>query len=131
MRRVVRSPLAWMIAAEAVVVALLLAVAWQLVAGGRPAAAVPVVVAAPAASAPAEPGLPELGVPVVAPSPGPGPGLNFDAGFWRARLGDLNREQAVFVQLEWRLVGAGEAAARRYVEAVVLPAVRRAERARR
>ena len=131
MRNVVRSPLAWMVAAEVVVVALLLAVAWQLVAGGRPAAALPVVVPGPAASDPADPGLPRLDVPVVAPSPGPGPGLNVAAGFWRARLGDLNREQALFVQLEWRLVGAAEAAVRRYLETAVLPAVRRAERARR
>jgi len=47
----------------------------------------------------------------------------------RRRLADINREQVLLVRLEWRIVHAGMDAARSYVENVVLPAIRRAERA--
>lgn len=136
MRRLVRSPLSWMVAAEVVVVTLLVAVAWQLVAGvmhSHPA--VPAVAAAGAspAPAPADPGLglPELDIPIVSPRQGPMPGLNLASAFWRSRLAELNRDEGVFVELEWRLVRAAESAVKRYIDTVVLPAVRRAERVRR
>jgi hypothetical protein len=58
------------------------------------------------------------------------PGLNFDAGFWRLRLADLNRGQAQFEALEWRLVRSAMDAAHRYVESVVIPSILRAERGR-
>jgi hypothetical protein len=58
---------------------------------------------------------------------GPLPELNVSSGFWRRELAELNRDQAAFAQLEWRIVHAGMVAARDYVEGVVLPAIRRAE----
>jgi len=132
MRRLVRSPLTWMIAAEAVVVTLLIGVAWQLAAGVlRPAASVPELAAPPAAAPNSDLGAPEVDIPAVSPAQGPPPGLNLASRFWRARLGDLNRDEELFVDLEWGLVRAAEGAVKRYVDTVVLPAVRRAERARR
>lgn len=128
MRNFLRSPLTWMVFAELVVVATLIAVAWSIVsAGARPALASPVA-ALPDASSDAAPPLPE--VPVVAPgSRGPVPGLNLDSRFWRARLARLNYDQAVFVDVEWRLIHSAMNAMRRYLETVVLPAIQRAERA--
>jgi hypothetical protein len=131
MRNLVRSPLTWMVAAELVVVTLLAGVAWQLfTAGTHPVAAATV---SPRASVPGEaaPSVPDLAVPVAVPPSGPAPGLNVGAAFWRARLAGLDRDQELLGQLEWRLVSAAEAAVKRYLDTVVLPAVRRAERARR
>jgi hypothetical protein len=56
------------------------------------------------------------------------PGLNVDPSFWRLRLAELNRGQAAFEALEWRLVRSAMTAAHRYVESVVLPSIARAER---
>jgi hypothetical protein len=56
------------------------------------------------------------------------PGLNVDPAFWLNRLQGLNRDQVYFEQLEWRLVHTGMDAAQRYLETVVLPSVRNAER---
>jgi hypothetical protein len=56
------------------------------------------------------------------------PGLNFEASFWRLRLAELNRGQAAFEALEWKLVHSAIGAARHYIESVVLPSVTRAER---
>jgi hypothetical protein len=58
------------------------------------------------------------------------PGLNVDANFWRIRLAELNRGQAEFEMLEWRIVHSAMDAAHRYVESVVLPSIARAERPR-
>ncbi len=128
MRNFLRSPLTWMVFAELVVVGTLVAVAWTIVfAASRPALASPVV-ALPDTSSEAASPLPEL--PVVGPgSRGPLPGLNLDSRFWRARLAQLNYDQAVFVDIEWRLLHSAMDAVRHYLETVVLPAIQRAERA--
>src|SRR6266849_3212532 len=97
MQRVIRAPLTWMIAAELLVVSLLILVAWHVFAGATT-------------------------------FHGPFPGLNLGVGFWRGRLGSLNRDEAAFEALEWRVTHAVMAAAHDYLETVVLPAVRRAER---
>src|SRR6476660_6899040 len=132
MRNLLRKPLPLMVLAECAVVAALLLVAWHLIANPTVIDAnVPAEVAAPAESD-------EAGAPVV---PGPSgqskpqgmsllPGLNFESSFWRVRLAELNRGQAAFEALEWKLVHSAMNAARRYVESVVLPAVTRAERRR-
>jgi hypothetical protein len=130
MRNLLRKPLPWMVLAECAIVAALLLVAWHLIANP------PVIDSNLPAEfpAPAESG--EAGAPVV---PGPAsqskpqalpslPGLNFEASFWRVRLAELNRGQAAFEALEWKLVHSAIGAVRRYVESVVLPAVTRAER---
>jgi hypothetical protein len=57
------------------------------------------------------------------------PGLNLDSWFWRQRLAEINREQVVLEQLEWRIVHSAMATLKQYLETVVLPSVRRAEHA--
>src|ERR1700687_2481012 len=78
---------------------------------------------------PADPALPGAGVPVVDTNTrGPAPGLNLGIGFWRGRLASLNRDQAEFEALEWKLTHSVMDAARDYLVAVVVPAVGRAEK---
>jgi len=132
MRRLIRTPLTWMVVAEFVVVGLLVVVAWSVLASsfrpavGGPAAAAPD--AAPNVGTEDSP-LPDIPAITGQGARGPLPGLNLSSSFWRARLADINREQVLLVRLEWRIVHAGMDAARSYVENVVLPAIRRAERA--
>jgi hypothetical protein len=126
MRNLFRKPLAWMVAAEFVVVTALVMLAWHLVAT-VPAQVVSIL---PPISPPAEaagqvfPDLPPEPTPHVT---APVPGLNLDASFWRVRLAELNHGQAAFEGLEWRLVRAAMDATHRYVESVVIPAIVRAE----
>ncbi len=56
------------------------------------------------------------------------PGLNLSSAFWRARLGQLNRDQVFFEQLEWRIIHSAMDAVNRYLETVVLPSIAGAER---
>jgi hypothetical protein len=56
------------------------------------------------------------------------PGLNVDTAFWRLRLIQLNRDEAAFERLEWRIVHNAMDTIQRYMETVVLPSVERAER---
>jgi hypothetical protein len=66
---------------------------------------------------------------VTKPAPRPLlPGLNLDTRFWRNHLGQLNREQVILEQIEWRIVHNAMDVIRRYLETVVLPSVSRAER---
>lgn len=129
MRNLIRQPLTWMVLAEFAVVALLMVLAWNLFvsAATQRGGVGPMQVAGPLAesSSSPQPELPELARP---PARVELPGLNLDAGFWRARLGQLNREQVSLEQLEWRIVHGAMDAAKRYLETVVLPAVVRAER---
>lgn len=129
MRNLVRKPLTWMVVAECAVVAALLLVGWNLVAaaaGHHGTVAAPVVEAPQPDATPPLPALPASDPPVAR---GPLPGLNVDSGFWRSRLGALNRDQVVFEQLEWRVIHVAMDAARQYLETVVLPSVNRAEHA--
>jgi hypothetical protein len=133
MRNVLRKPLPWMVLAECAVVAALLLVAWHLIANPPvPDSSVPVIVPPPADSG--ETGIPAVPGPLGESTPKARPtlpGLNFEASFWRLRLAELNRGQAAFEALEWKLVHSAMDAARRYVESVVLPSVSRAERGSR
>jgi hypothetical protein len=126
-----RAPLLWMVLAEIAVVGALILVAWHAIADAS-ASGAPGPFSfpfPPAAASPADTALPAAGVPVTgANTRGPAPGLNLGTDFWRARLGSLNRDQAEFEALEWRLTHAVMDAARDYLETVVLPAVKRAER---
>jgi hypothetical protein len=128
MRHLLRKPLTWMVIAECVVITLLIAVVWNMVAAAATQHAG--VVAAQAIDTPtdqtASP-LPDLTGAKTA-APGPLPGLNLDAGFWRLRLGRLNEEQVFFEQLEWHIVHDAMDAAQHYIQTVVLPAIARAER---
>jgi len=126
MRNFLRSPLTWMVVAEFVVVGVLVVVAWTAVtAATRPALASPINQLPDSPSDPSA--LPDL--PVLTPGArGPLPGLNLDSRFWRTRLAELNRDQALLAQLEWRIVHSAMDAMERYLETVVLPAVQRAEK---
>jgi hypothetical protein len=129
MRNLIRQPLTWMVVAECVVVALLIIVVWNVVASAasqRPATAPVQAVDAPAATD--TPSLPDLTAAGPA-TPVQLPGLNLDAGFWRLRLNQLNRDQVFFEQLEWRILHNAMDAAQGYLETVVLPSITRAERA--
>jgi hypothetical protein len=130
MRNLIRQPLTWMVIAECIVVVLLVIVVWNVVAaasaqhaGGAPIQATD--------STPATPtnGLPDVTKAARPAAPGQLPGLNLSPGFWRTRLGQLNRDQVFFEQLEWRIVHNAMDAAQGYLETVVLPSITRAERA--
>jgi hypothetical protein len=56
------------------------------------------------------------------------PGLNLDTAFWRNHLSQLNREQVILEQIEWRIVHNAMNVMRRYLETVVLPSITQAER---
>ncbi len=128
MRRLVRAPLLWLVLVEVAVVGALILVAWHAIAGASASGPSAPFLLPPAAASPADTALPAAGVPVTnADSRGPAPGLNLAVDFWRERLGTLNRDQAEFEALEWKITHTVMAAARDYLETVVLPAVRRAE----
>jgi hypothetical protein len=127
MRKLIRSPLTWMVAAEVLVVALLAVLAWTVVANASRTVVVSPSIEVPDVSSDTASGLPDFPVSLPPAARGPLPGLNLSSAFWRARLADLNREQVVLAQLEWRLVHSAMDVLKRYVETVVLPAVRGAE----
>jgi len=117
-----------MVFAECVVMAALVVVAWRMFSELAPAAGSPLdVLPAPVASPGALPT-----VPVVAGMPpaarGPLPGLNVSPEFWRTRLHILNAGTAAFEALEWRLTRAVVKTVRVYLDSVILPAIRQAER---
>ena len=124
----IRAPLTWMVVAEVVVVGALVLVAWHAFAGVMGPQAAPSIGFPAAEASPADSALPAGGLAGGTTFHGPFPGLNLGIGFWRKRLGSLNRDEAAFEALEWRVTHAVMAAAREYVETVVLPAVRRAEK---
>ena len=129
MRHLIRKPIAWMVAAEIVVVAALVVASWYFLAGARPGSDLPALLL-PSSSEPADA---EASVPpdALAP-PEPSavpllPGLNVDPAFWRTRLEALNAAQAQFEALEWRIVQSAMDSMQRYIETVVLPSIERAE----
>jgi hypothetical protein len=128
MRNLLRQPLTWMILAECVVVATLVLLVWSLVASAaaqHPGDAQVQTTGAPADASSPSPEVPEVARSTARPQL---PGLNLDAGFWRIRLGQLNRDQVTIEQIEWHLVHNAMDTMQRYLETVVLPAVTRAER---
>lgn len=130
MRNLARKPLAWMIAAEVVVVAALVFATLDMLMGTRAAAAsLPAVLPATERSPSPLPELPALPNAKRAKIRGPAPGLNVSALFWRARLAQLNQDQVVLERIEWRLVHDAMQSVQRYLEDVVLPSIRRAEHA--
>ncbi|HET7420391.1 MAG TPA: hypothetical protein VFL27_08420 [Candidatus Dormibacteraeota bacterium] len=127
MRNLIRTPLTWLVVAEFVVVGALIAVAWTVVGNAARAASSSPSSMLPARAADTSsplPDIPDVGQPG---AHGPLPGLNLDSAFWRERLVELNRDQMLFVQLEWRVIHAAMDAIQRYLETVVMPAVRAAE----
>ena len=128
MRNLLRKPLTWMVVAECIVITLLIVVVWNMVAAAatrHPGVAVAQAIGTPAG--PTTSPLPDL-TETKRATPGPLPGLNLNAGFWRLRLGRLNQDQVFLEQLEWRIVHNAMDAAQHYVETVVLPSIVKAER---
>jgi hypothetical protein len=129
MRNLIRSPLTWLVVAEFVVVGALVVLAWNVVgAAARPALASPAQ-QLPETTADASSPLPDIAGVTRPGLHGPLPGLNLESAFWRVRLAELNREQVILEQLEWRIVHSAMDALKRYLETVVLPAIQRAEHA--
>jgi hypothetical protein len=127
-RNLLRKPLTWMVIAECIVITLLIVVVWNMVAAAATQhAGVAVVQAIDTPADQTASPLPDLTEAKTA-APGPLPGLNLDAGFWRLRLGRLNEDQVIFEQLEWHIVHNAMDAAQHYIETVVLPSIARAER---
>jgi hypothetical protein len=128
-----RPPLLWLVAAEIALVVGLGAVTWhvwQEHVGPGPTVAAPAVVnRAPVRRPPGQ-------TPVASPQPtsspatGPTPGIRTDADFLAQQLDELNRVEAAFEDLEWRVTSAIVNAIQHYVEGVILPAVSRAESGR-
>src|ERR1700688_1984686 len=131
MRNLFKNPLTWMILGESAVVAALILVAWHWIAAAQdlPPTALPLAVSSPASAqdptTQAAPAVPTPNTSVARQLPG----LNVDSGFWRSRLLDLNRDEAAFEVLEWRIVHSAMDTIQRYTESVVLPSVEGAERA--
>jgi hypothetical protein len=131
MRNLLRQPLTWMVLAEIIVVATLMLLVWSLVASAavqHPQAQVQSADSPAADTATPSPALPDVGArPAARPQL---PGLNLDSGFWRVRLGQLNREQVSFEQLEWHIIHTAMDTAQHYLETAVLPSIARAESGR-
>jgi hypothetical protein len=125
----IRNPLTWMVITELVVVSLLVVAAWNVLAtAAKPVLASPGLQLPGSAAEPSRPGLPDAS----GKKPdqhGPLPGLNLDSSFWQQRLRQLNREQAYFEQLEWRIVHTAMDSLKRYLDTVVLPSIQHAEHA--
>ena len=127
MRKLIRTPLTWLVIAEFIVVGALMVVVWNVVgnaARGGLGSPLPVL---PATATQDPSPVPDVTEPSRPGVRGPLPGLNLNSDFWRQRLEQLNREQMLFVQLEWRVVHAAMDAMQRYLETVVLPSIRAAE----
>src|SRR6266849_4682 len=121
MRNLIRQPLTWMVIAECIVVAMLIVVVWNVVAAAATQHAGGAPVQALDASPPALPSpLPDVSASQGSATVVQLPGLNLNAGFWRVRLSQLNRDQVFFEQLEWRLVRSAMDAGQGYLESVVL-----------
>jgi hypothetical protein len=133
-----RPPLVWLVTAEAVLVAILGGVAWHAwqqhsPAGPAAAGAIPHAAApAPAPAGPAPPGAAPAPQPSAPPpQAGPTPGIRTDQEFLSRQLTELNRVEATFADLEWRVTRAVVDAIQRYLDGVVLPSIERSEGGRR
>jgi hypothetical protein len=127
MRKMLRSPLTWLVSAEVVVVGLLIFMAWGVVHGAAKSVVISPSLSIPGLADDSTADLPELPLQDAPAGKGPLPGLNQSTRFWRDRMVELNRDQALLASFEWRLVHGAMDTVRRYVDGVVLPAVRRAE----
>src|SRR5438270_10765075 len=121
-----RQPLFWIVLGGVVVLLALFAISWRVYQGHRPAASADVPLPQAAASPPAGAA---RSTPRVLPSPrtSPAPAARRPAAF-PIDLATLNRDQAALERAEAAVVTELIRSARAYLEGVVVPAVRRAER---
>ena len=130
MRNLFKNPLTWMILGESAVVAALILVAWHWIAAAQalPSTDLPLAISSPGSTqdpmTQASPVVPKPTTSVIRQLPG----LNVDAAFWRSRVLDLNRDEAAFEVLEWRIVHSAMDTIQRYTESVVIPSVEGAVR---
>jgi hypothetical protein len=126
-----RRPLVWMIAVECCLVIAFGVAAWRVVVSHRAASPPGPLASVPDLANPLAPDpQPAAGGSVVPapsrgprrPATGPTPGLTQDATF----VSRLNTDDAAWEAAQWRLTSAAIAWARRYIDAVVVPAIERA-----
>src|SRR3989442_14757259 len=118
-----------MVMAELVVVVALVLVAWHTFAGALGPRSTPEIGFPAAEASPADTALPAAGVTAGGGAyHGPFPGLNLGIGFWRSHLGNLNRDEAAFEALEWRVTPAVMAGGRALVETGAPPGGRGARK---
>jgi len=135
-RLLFRPPLVWVTIAECILAAAAVALAWHIWQGRHPGVPSPSQAAVsaltsqpPTSSSPALPStLPSPAPAGVAPQAGPTPGTRTDAAFLSRQIKELNRVEAAFEDLEWRMTKALADAIENYVERVVLPPIERFER---
>ena len=129
MRNLIRNPLTWLVVAEFVVVGALIAVAWSVAGNTARAAVASTSLSIPAPATETESPLPDISGGAGPAARGPLPGLNMDSAFWRQRLLELNRDQVILEEMEWRIVHGAMDALHRYLETVVMPSIQAAEAA--
>lgn len=134
-----RPPIVFVVMAEAALVAVLGAVTWHVwqdrFGSAPPPAAVASGPVAPRPFTSRLPGLPASPsppptLPVPTPAAGPTPGIRTDQSFLSRELGELNRVEQTFEDLEWRVTKAVVDGIQRYLEGVVLPSIERSESGR-
>lgn len=130
--QLLRRPLFWLIAAEVIVVGILIGAAWHFFAVYRHAlpTAASAVARVPPAGTPRTPGASGRAEPTPSASPTPGPGSTRPATTLPFDIGVLNGDAANWERQQERLTRALTVALRVYVESVVVPAVERAESVR-
>jgi hypothetical protein len=128
-----RQVLGLLVAGELAVVGGLVVAAWHVWQENHPPAAGGAAVSPPSSLPPPRggPPRPSPSATVAAPlqpTAAPTPGLRTDPMFLGQATLDINREEAAFQQLEWRIVQGATDGTRAYIQRVVLPAISRAQR---
>jgi hypothetical protein len=135
-----RPPVVWLVALEAVIVAVLGVASWHAWQAGQPpahAAAAPPAKAAAGSPVsrrggqPPPSAAPSPAAPGVVPQAGPTPAILSSSDFLSRQMGELNRVEASFEALEWRMTKALVDAIQYYIDHVVLPSLDHAQRAQR
>lgn len=133
-RLLIRPPLLWVTIAECILFIAAVVLAWHIWQGrlAPVASQGQATVAAPVPETPASLG-PSATSPLPAPAggapeAGPTPGTRTDAAFLSRQMKELNRVEAAFEDLEWRMTKTLADAIQNYVERVVLPPIERSER---
>jgi hypothetical protein len=130
-----RPPAIYLVVAELVLAAILAVVAWHVWQDRVAPAGAALIAQAPPPLGPAAPRPARAGsgpattVPAgPTPGAGPAPGIGTSPDFLARELGELNRVEPAFQDLEWRVTKAIIDGVQRYLEGVVLPSIDRSER---
>lgn len=128
-----RKPFLLLVAGEVAVLSTLGYGAWRFLhSNGAPPAPSAATTTAPQVATSSSPnpvsGGPAPAVPA-APHPTATPGYRTDPVFFNNQTWDMNREQSALEHAEWQIAHAIMTGAQRYIDDVILPAVRKAQRA--